>query len=80
MVNCGRRCGHQRGRGLGDLRTLSQACGTMKSIATHDRPREKLEGLGPSGLGNNELLAVILDHGFCDASALDLSNAALPAV
>ena len=28
-----------------------------------DRPREKLERLGPAGLGNNELLALVLGFG-----------------
>ena len=60
-------------------RTRSQACGTIKSIAPHDRPREKLERLGPAGLGDNELLAIILVHGFRDTNALDISNSVLSA-
>ena len=35
----------------------------MKDVAPHDRPREKLERLGPAGLGDNELLAVVLGGG-----------------
>ena len=46
----------------------------MTWLAPHDRPREKLERLGPSGLGDNELLAIIVGHGFRSASAIDLSN------
>ena len=52
----------------------------MKSLALHDRPREKLERLGPSGLGDNELLAIVLGHGFRDANAIDVSNRVLAAV
>ena len=46
----------------------------MNLLAPHDRPSEKLERLGPSGLGDNELLAIIVGHGFRSASAIDLSN------
>jgi DNA repair protein RadC len=49
----------------------------MKAVASHDRPREKLERLGPAALGDNELLAIVLGHGRADASALDLANAVL---
>jgi DNA repair protein RadC len=49
----------------------------MKAVASHDRPREKLERLGPAALGDNELLAIVLGHGLADASALDLANAVL---
>jgi DNA repair protein RadC len=46
----------------------------MKGVAPHDRPREKLERLGPAGLGDNELLAVVLAGGVRGHSALDLAN------
>jgi DNA repair protein RadC len=50
----------------------------MKAVASHDRPREKLERLGPAALGDNELLAIVLGHGLADASAFaDLANAVL---
>jgi DNA repair protein RadC len=49
----------------------------MKAVPSHDRPREKLERLGPAALGDNELLAIVLGHGRADASALDLANAIL---
>ena len=39
----------------------------MKDVAPHDRPREKLERLGVSGLGDNELLALVLGSGSRDA-------------
>ena len=49
----------------------------MKHLAPHDRPREKLERLGPAALGDNELLAVILGSGSREAGALALANALL---
>jgi DNA repair protein RadC len=52
----------------------------MKSVAPHDRPREKLERVGVAGLGDNELLAIVLGHGVPRTSALDLANAVLDAV
>jgi DNA repair protein RadC len=51
----------------------------MKSVALHDRPREKLERLGAGSLGDNELLAIILGHGAPRAGALDVANAVLAA-
>ena len=52
----------------------------MKILAPHDRPREKLERVGAGGLGDNELLAIVLGHGVPRASALELANAVLAAV
>lgn len=46
----------------------------MKHVAPHDRPREKLARLGPAGLGDNELLALVLGSGSRRAGALDLAN------
>ena len=46
----------------------------MKAVAPHDRPREKLERLGVSALGDNELIAVVLGSGSRDADALALAN------
>jgi DNA repair protein RadC len=46
----------------------------MKAVAPHDRPREKLERLGVSALGDNELIALILGSGWRDADALALAN------
>jgi DNA repair protein RadC len=51
----------------------------MKIVAPHDRPREKLERVGPAGLGDNELLAIVLGQGMPRASALELANAVLAA-
>jgi len=46
----------------------------MKDVAPHDRPREKLERLGASGLGDNELLALVLGSGSRALNALELAN------
>ena len=46
----------------------------MKNVAPHDRPREKLERLGPSALGDNELLALVLGSGSRADGALALAN------
>ncbi len=52
----------------------------MKAVAPHDRPREKLERLGSAGLGDNELLALVLGSGSRRRNALDLANDLLTSV
>ena len=49
----------------------------MKTVAPHDRPREKLQRYGAATLGDNELVAIVLGHGRANAGALDLANALL---
>lgn len=49
----------------------------MKEVAPHDRPREKLERLGASALGDNELLALVLGSGSRDRDVLDVANVLL---
>src|SRR5260221_5346916 len=49
----------------------------MKIVAPHDRPREKLERVGAGGLGDNELLAIVLGHGIPRTGALGLADAVL---
>ena len=49
----------------------------MKSVAPHDRPREKLHRLGAAALGDNELVAVVFGSGQAATSALDLANQVL---
>lgn len=51
----------------------------MKVLAPHDRPREKLDRLGTGGLGDNELVAIVIGHGSRRQSALDVANALLAA-
>lgn len=52
----------------------------MRDVAPHDRPREKLERLGASALGDNELLALVLGSGTRGHGALELANRLLQAV
>ena len=52
----------------------------MKTVAPHDRPREKLDRVGVGGLGDNELLAIVLGHGISRTSALELANGVLASV
>jgi DNA repair protein RadC len=51
----------------------------MKRLAPADRPREKLCRLGPTGLGDNELLAVVLGQGARGRDVLALAGALLDA-
>jgi DNA repair protein RadC len=51
----------------------------VKEIAPHDRPREKLVRLGAAGLGDNELLAIVLGNGARQTDALMVANAILEA-
>lgn len=46
----------------------------MKHLPPHDRPREKLERLGPAGLGDNELLALVFGSGTRGRGALELAD------
>jgi DNA repair protein RadC len=46
----------------------------MKAVAYHDRPREKLERLGCTALGDNELLALVIGSGSRGVDALALAN------
>jgi DNA repair protein RadC len=52
----------------------------MKTVAVHDRPREKLQRLGAAALGDNELLAIVVGNGVANVSALDLANVILAGV
>ena len=52
----------------------------MKDVAPHDRPREKLERLGASALGDNELLALVIGSGARGRSSLELANRLLQQV
>ena len=51
----------------------------MKTLPLNDRPREKLFRLGASGLGDNELLAIVLGNGSRRGNALALANEILEA-
>ena len=53
----------QGGQDGASTRKYSRVWCTMKTVAPHDRPREKLQRLGAAALGDNELLAIVLGHG-----------------
>ncbi|MFO8175967.1 MAG: UPF0758 domain-containing protein [Longimicrobiales bacterium] len=44
-----------------------------------DRPRERLRALGPAGLSNRELLAILIGSGGAGESALDVADRVLSA-
>ena len=47
---------------------------SIKKWAKDDRPREKLRDKGAAVLSNSELIAILLNHGTKDRSALDLAQ------
>jgi DNA repair protein RadC len=49
----------------------------MKTLSLNDRPREKLCRLGAAGLGDNELIAIVVGSGSRHGNALALANAIL---
>lgn len=46
----------------------------MKTLSVHDRPREKLLRLGAAGLGDNELVAIVVGSGSRRVSSLALAS------
>jgi DNA repair protein RadC len=46
----------------------------MKTLSPNDRPREKLLRLGAAGLGDNELVAIVVGSGSRRTNALALAN------
>jgi DNA repair protein RadC len=46
----------------------------MKALSVNDRPREKLFRLGAAGLGDNELIAIVVGSGSRHRNALVLAN------
>lgn len=46
----------------------------MKALSVNDRPREKLFRLGVTGLGDNELIAIVVGSGSRRGNALALAN------
>jgi DNA repair protein RadC len=51
----------------------------VKGLRPDDRPREKLGRVGAAGLGDNELLALVIGAGTAEAGALALANRVLSA-
>src|SRR5258708_2900691 len=51
----------------------------MKELTPDDRPREKLLRHGPTSLGDNELVALVIGSGFRGTGALRVANELLRA-
>lgn len=51
----------------------------MNSLAVYDRPREKLAQFGPTALGDNELLALVVGSGTREMDAQAIANDLLDA-
>jgi DNA repair protein RadC len=49
----------------------------VKGLNPDDRPREKLGRVGASGLGDNELLAIVIGAGTAQGNSLTVANAVL---
>lgn len=47
---------------------------SIKNWAEDDRPREKLTTKGPAALSNSELIAILINNGSKDKSAVDLAK------
>lgn len=50
---------------------------SIKNWAEDDRPREKLVTKGPAALSNSELIAILINNGSKDKSAVDLAKEVL---
>ncbi len=46
---------------------------SIKQWAKDDRPREKLRDKGPSVLSNSELIAILINHGTKEKSAVEMA-------
>src|SRR4051812_22762694 len=53
---------------------------SIKNWAVDDRPREKLSLKGAASLSTSELLAILINNGSTDKSAVDLAKELLSAV
>lgn len=47
---------------------------SIKQWAKDDRPREKLRSKGPAALSNSELIAILINHGSKEKSAVELAK------
>ncbi|MFC1660097.1 DNA repair protein RadC [Gemmatimonadota bacterium] len=59
---------------------LSRVAGSslpIRSWSRQDRPRERLRSLGPRGLSNRELLAILIGSGTAGGSAMDVADRVL---
>jgi DNA repair protein RadC len=55
------------------MENVNKPSTSIKSWAADDRPREKLQTKGAAALSNSELLAILINNGSKDKSAVDLA-------
>lgn len=56
------------------MENLNKPSTSIKNWATDDRPREKLYSKGPGALSNSELLAILINNGNRNRSAVELAK------
>jgi DNA repair protein RadC len=56
------------------MKTINKSSTSIKNWALDDRPREKLFSKGAATLSNSELLAILINNGNKEKSALDLAK------
>jgi len=56
------------------MEKLEKSGGSIKNWLADDRPREKMIGKGVQALSDTELLAILINHGQRDRSALDIAK------
>ena len=59
------------------MENLHKPSTSIKNWATDDRPREKMVNKGASSLSNSELLAILINNGSRESTALDLGKEVL---
>ncbi len=56
------------------METFSKPANSIKNWSSDDRPREKLAMKGPAALSNSELLAILINNGNKQKSAVELAK------
>jgi DNA repair protein RadC len=56
------------------MENLNKSYTSIKNWADDDKPREKMEKFGPDALSKSELLAILINHGTKNRSAVDLAR------
>src|SRR2546423_1803566 len=59
------------------MQTTNKSSTSIKNWAIDDRPREKLLGKGTESLSNSELLAILINTGSKNKSAVELAKEVL---
>ena len=56
------------------MKTVNKPSTSIKTWAIDDRPREKLLSKGAASLSNSELIAILINNGYKDKSAVELAK------